>query len=391
MSSSTADIVRDPNRDMALQQLASVLQEQHTRSSDMIVGSGAIHSLDGHLVVHDVAPTLGPDGVTLTDGIYIINDIAQAGIADKLGIPLAYLRKLADDHPTLYDANVNGWLERTDRRFLIRTLRHDRPGTPTRRGTDGTVRAFLSDRYAQIDNLDVLMAVLDGIRASGAHIQIDGCDLTDRRMHVRVYSPDVQVLAPALLSRYRSPFDSRPASNLPVVWGGFVIKNSETGCGAFSIEPRLMVQICRNGLIMEHSAIRRTHLGSRQMGEDGVVHRSTETLDRILALITSRTRDAVTAYLDTDYVTRMVRDLETVAGHPIDNPDTTLKIVSSRLRFSDEQQNSILAHFIKGADLTAGGLMHAVSSVAQTLPDADTAHDLESIAVQAMHLAATVH
>jgi hypothetical protein len=85
----------------------------------------------------------------------------------------------------------------------------------------------------------------------------------------------------------------------------------------------------------------------------------------------------------------MIRDLETVSGKPVENPDTTIKVVSSRLKFTDTQRESILNHFVRGADLTAGGIMHAVTSVAQTLPDADEAHRLESSAVQALHLAAT--
>ena len=34
--------------------------------------------------------------------------------------------------------------------------------------------------------------------------------------------------------------------------------------------------------------------------------------------------------------------------------------------------------------------MHAVTSVAQTLPDADAAYDLETAGVQAMHIAAAI-
>src|SRR5690242_19556884 len=100
-------------------------------------------------------------------------------------------------------------------------------------------------------------------------------------------------MAPALLSRYRSPFDARRGSELPAVWGGFVISNSETGCGRFRIEPRLMVQVCRNGMVMENSGFGRTHLGSRYDGEDGIVQRSPETLTKTLELITAHTRDAV--------------------------------------------------------------------------------------------------
>jgi hypothetical protein len=152
---------------------------------------------------------------------------------------------------------------------------------------------------------------------------------------VRIYSPDVQVIAPTLLAGHRSPFDSRPGSEPPTVWAGFVISNSETGCGAFTIEPRLMVQVCRNGMILEKTGFRRTHLGSRYDGQDGIVQRSTETLAKTLELITAHTRDAVSAYLDTDYVTRMIRDLETISGKPFENPDTTIKVVSTRLRFTE--------------------------------------------------------
>ncbi len=40
--------------------------------------------------------------------------------------------------------------------------------------------------------------------------------------------------------------------------------------------------------------------------------------------------------------------------------------------------------------MSAGGILHAVTSVAQTLDDADAAHDLEAAAIPAMHLAASI-
>lgn len=373
-------ISRSTTRNIGLDQLATMLQDQSTRKLDVIAGAGAIRAAGGHLVLDGTEPQLGPDGVTMTTGSYAVNDVANSGLADKLGIPTAYLRRLHTEHTDLYDENINGWLARTDRRFLVRVLR-DESGS-------GLVRAFLSDRYSRIDNLDVLMAALDGIRRSGVPVQVDGADLTDRRMFVRVYSPAVQAMAPQLLANYRSPFDGRPGSDLPTVWGGFLITNSETGCGAFSIVPRLVVQVCRNGMVMNHSALRRTHLGARH-ADDGVIAWSDETNTKALELITARTRDAVAAYLDPDYVTRMLRDLQADAGKPITDPDTTIKIVGQKLRLSDNEQRSILAHFVAGADPTAGGILHAMTSVAQTLDDADAAYDMESVAVQAMRIAAT--
>jgi hypothetical protein len=178
-----------------------------------------------------------------------VNDIALGGIGEKLGIPVAYLRRMAADNVPLLDANVNGWLARDDRRFLVRCLRYDAAGH------DGVARAFLSDRYLRIDNLDVLLAALDGIRKAGVAVEVASCDVTERRMYVRFVSPEIQVMAPQLLRNYRSPFDGRRGSDLPIISGGFIFSNSnsnsnsnsETGFGKYRIAPYLRVEVCKNG------------------------------------------------------------------------------------------------------------------------------------------------
>lgn len=369
-----------PTRNVDLDHLARLLQDQQARKVDVVAGHGAIRAVGGSLVIDGTEPQLGPDGVTMTSGTYAVNDVAVQGIAEKLGIPVAYLRKLSAEHVDLFDDNVNGWLSRTDRRFLVRCLRGESGG--------GVARAFLSDTYKRIDNFDVLLAVLDGVKTAGVHVEVDGCDLTDRRMHVRVYSPEVQALAPKLLAGYRSPFDGRSGADLPVVWGGFQISNSETGCGAFTLTPRLTMQVCRNGLLRTEDAMRSVHRAVRL--DEGVIDWSAETLAKTLDLITATTRDAVRTFLDPAYVNRALRELENVAAAPVEDPDTTIKVVGQRMRFTEEQSRTILAHFIKGGDLTAGGILHAVTSAAQTVADADTAYEMEAAAVPAMRIAAAL-
>ena len=78
--------------------------------------------------------------------------------------PGTYLRKLREHKPALCDANVNGWLDGDDRRFLLRC-------SAWRNGA-GVARAFLSDGYKIIDSLDVLLAALDGVRQSGFAVQV---------------------------------------------------------------------------------------------------------------------------------------------------------------------------------------------------------------------------
>jgi len=173
-----------------------------------------------------------------------------------------------------------------------------------------------------------------------------------------------------------------------VVFAGFVISNSETGCGAFTLTPRLVVQVCRNGMTITRDAIRAVHLGERL--DEGVVTWSGNTMDKTLALITARTSDAVAMFLEAGYLDRVVRSVAAQAGHPLADPQEAVQVVSQRLRFTDAQQAQIMAHFIRGGDITAGGVLHAVTSVAQTLPDADAAHEMESQGLRALEIAAAL-
>ncbi|MGH3068700.1 MAG: DUF932 domain-containing protein, partial [Streptosporangiaceae bacterium] len=126
-------------RHATLEDLAALLRDQQARKVDIVAPAASIRAHDARLVVDGTEPVLGPDGVTATTGSYAPTDVCDQGIADKLGIPAAYLRKMREQKPGLYDENVNGWLVGDDRRFLLRCLRGDN-------GT-GAARAFLSDGY----------------------------------------------------------------------------------------------------------------------------------------------------------------------------------------------------------------------------------------------------
>jgi hypothetical protein len=130
------------------------------------------------------------------------------------------------------------------------------------------------------------------------------------------------------------------------------------------------------------------HLGERH--DEGIITWSGNTQDKTLALITAKTTDAVAAFLDPGYVQAAVREIEKAAGHPVADPAEAVKTVSQRLRFTDAQQTDILTHFIRGGDVTAGGVLHAVTSVAQTLPDADAAHEMEAQGLRALEIAAAL-
>ena len=389
-------------RNAGLTDFVTLLRDNHARREDMVLGSMRFGVKDGDLIVKDGDTQLSEDGVTVRDARYIASDVFEGGVADKLGVPVKFLRGLrTSGRFDLYDQLVNGLLHgksvrratgvevihpEDPRNFMIRTYRADDD-------TDapGLARALLSDKYGVVDNLDFTMAILDGIREAGVELSADNfsADVSDRRMFLRVSAPEIATLAPDLLRGYRSPYGGATGDENPTVFAGFVASNSEVGAGARSITPRLVVQVCSNGMQMTRDVMRAIHLGSRR--EEGQIDWSQDTLDKELDLVRAQTRDAVKKFLNVDYMRSAIAQLTEAAGIAITRPTDTLEHVGKQLRWSQEQQDSILGHFVKGGQLTAGGVLQAVTAYAQEVDNADTANDLEEQAIRAMELAAARH
>lgn len=380
--------VRNANYD----DLRNVLKQRRAVTHDLVVPASAVRSRDGVLRVKGAEVRMTMDGVTTVDGAYRPTVVADEGIATKLGIPVAYLRKLRTEAPDLYDANVNGWLrghgrvesgqlvthrEADARSFMLRTFRD-------LDGGEGIARAFLSDRYDVIDDLDALVAVLGAVRDLGTNVEIAACDLTDRNMYVRVAAPQIQALAPQLLKGYRSPFTGESGTENPVVFAGFEIRNSEVGAGAFSIVPMIIVRICKNGITFAKEAHRKVHLGAKL--DHGVIQASAETRRKNVELIKSQTKDAVHAFLDVDYVQGKVAELERRSGTVVLAPEKQVKAVCKSLSFTEAEADAILGAFVQGGQLNAGGVMNAITAYSQTIDNADRARFLDDNAVESMAL-----
>lgn len=381
-------------RNATLSDLRDTLLDQHARKLDVVAPAKKLRFRDGKLILSGLDPVIEAAGVTDVNGTYRPTEVFDEGLSTKLGIPLAYVRRMRLERPDLYDANANGFLRGANRlntatqqvetlaapdkrSFLIRAFRGD-DGEHI-----GVARALLSDKYAVLDNLDALMASLDGVRQAGVHVDIDGCDLTDRRMYVRVKAPEVQTLAPELLKGYRSPFSGETGADNPTVFAGFIISNSETGDGSFSITPRLIIQVCSNGMTITKDAMRAIHLGGKM---DEGIRWTKDTIDKQLGLVTAKARDAVATFLDVDYMRKVIRDMEAMAGKPIEDVEN-VKVIAKKLAFDQETQDSIFNMFVKGGQITAGGVMQAVTAAARATKDADKAADMEAQSFKALELA----
>ena len=294
-----------------------------------------------------------------------------------------WLRGSTDAYSELGDGEDYG---PDPRKFLVRCFR-------TEQGY-GIARAFLSDSYRTIDHIDVLMSSLQGIEDAGVQVTVDGCDLSDRRMYLRVVAPEVTVMADRLLKGYRNPFGEdferwRQVADReglgygdgeePIVWAGLVVSNSEVGSGAFSITPQVVVKVCKNGLTIKRDMMREVHLGGKL--EAGVVDWSEDTQRKSVELVRAKTRDAVRTFLDVQYLARTVVDLEEPAEEPVATLDE-VKVLTKPLSFSPGQVDGILNRFIQGGQMTRAGVVNAITAHAQEVPDADVAAEMEAKATE---------
>ena len=138
-----------------------------------------------------------------------INPLAHQQIASRLGIPLKYYQRMQAEAPALLDENVNNWLEQTPARRMLRVM-------------DGNIRAFLSDRYRHLDNLELCAAVLPIIHEMKGVI-IESCEVTEVHLYLKVVNKKLKTEV--------------AVGN--VVQAGFVISNSEVGLGHLTVEPMI--------------------------------------------------------------------------------------------------------------------------------------------------------
>lgn len=433
-------------RNADISDIVSVLQDQRARRLDVVVTPRMIRSEGGRIAVLPGEDTqvITEDGVSSAAGSYLPTVLGDEGLGQLLGIHAGYLKSLRGDGRTdLLDANYNGKLhgavgagdfpgfsEAGDgmiappfppygSAILLRLLRGDD-------SADGVLRAAMSPRFKIIDNLDVLLACMQGMRQAGIEAVPEVSSLTERRMHIRFSVPEIAAFAPKLLEGYRSPFDGPggvkraggqpgmqlkaghfglgagalqralaaakregkdyPPGQEPVVYAGIKITNSDVGEGACIIAPEIGIQICGNRLTLTAGADRQVHLGAAR--DEGIVQWSSETLDRELELIASRAKDAVTSFLSEEWFLGQVNEIEARAGVPVTEHAEVIKDVSRAAGFSKGEEASILDHFLRGGSHTAGGVANAVTSVSQTLDNADRAAELEARAIPVMEHAA---
>ncbi|QZE10410.1 hypothetical protein SEA_SCOOBYDOOBYDOO_59 [Mycobacterium phage ScoobyDoobyDoo] len=376
-------------RNSDLPTLVQVLKDQHAAKVDLVVPTSSIRLEMGRLIIDGQEVILGESGVTDPNGAYNTTHVVDQNLADLFGIPVRYIRRMRAEKVSLLDTNVNEWAADAEGRSLLRIIQGSDVNDPN---SMGIVRAILSDRYGFRDHLDTVMSVLQGLReveVDGKRLDasnITGIDLSDERIYLAVDVPEIKVHGKELVKNYH--FYDQDSKDNPFISAGLVFTNSEVGRGAFQILPRAVVQVCKNGLRKDVDGFRKVHLGGRL--ETGSINWSAETQDAANEFVRAQVKDAVKSFLSEGYLENLRDGLLADAGVEIPGSkvDETIKLVGKKLQYSETEQDMILDDFLRGGQITSGGVLNAVTSMVQRVSDPDRAFELEGTSVAAMQLAA---
>jgi hypothetical protein len=382
-----------------LAQLANLIESHRIRTIDLGATGRNLYVAGGNLIVQGVEPIvdMSPDGVTATDvnGSYAFGERGIESLAARINVPGGWLAEQRTQHPDLFDTVVgyalrgemNGepspYAAPDGRKHTIRLLTAD-PGADGNE-VDGMVRAVLGGSYLAIDNIDILSSIMEGMADAGVQpgtFQVEA-DLTETRMVIKIWMPELYALAPAVFRNYRSPYSDQGVDEMPKVFAGMVASNSEVGQGAWSVAPRIVFEACSNGTTISKDALRKKHVGGK-LEDDGVIQWSGRTQRLNLEMIRSQTADAVRTFADVDYVTAKLTEMAQAADAPVkDEPEQAIMRVT-RHTATTQARSAVLDAYLTSQDFTAGGVMQAFTAAAQRVPSADVAYDLETKAVDAM-------
>jgi hypothetical protein len=336
---------------ITLEQLAKRIDDDQMNKRDFVADT---RSLTLHSGPDDDGPwsRLDLDGI----GDFAVTDHTHGQIAARLKIPKLYYDRMRIDAPDLLDQNVNQWLDSTGENRLIRTL-------------GGDARAFLSDRYRTIDNAMIAEAILPVLNEpSVEQYEIRSANVSDAKMAIKVTFPHLRAEIPRVGD---------------VVEAGLMFGNSEIGLGRMLIDLMTFTLACLNGMIVSGGSVRRAHLGRSIGGEDGDgAHEyfSDETRaadDRALVL---KVQDTVRGFLnDRAAFDQIVAKLDRATQNDITGSvEQIVERVAADAGMNDDERGSVLAHLIRGGNLTQYGLANAVTRASADVVDYDRATQLEA-------------
>jgi hypothetical protein len=291
-------------------------------------------------------------------GNFPINPLAHRQIATYADIPAKYYDRMKDGAPDLLADNVNLWMSRMapERKRMVRTL-------------GGRARALLSNSYQRVEHEEIAEVALP-ILAELPSVNIVSAQVTEQRLYIHFVVPGIE----------------GQVKVGDIVQAGGIISNSEVGQGAVSISGLIWRLACLNGAKTSDS-FRRAHVGRRVEDSEELWADDTKKADDKAILL--KVRDMVRGVVDETRFRTQLDKLRLLADPSAKITGTiteAVTVLANKVGLSEGIRPSILQSLAEGGDLTAWGLINAVTAQAHKASDYDAAVELEGVGGQLIDL-----
>ena len=338
----------------SLVELAREIERQQSLKRDFIAPSNNMRMTSS--AIEGDAVMLSIDGIS--NGRFGINSIAHEQIGSRLNIPKRYYDTMLSDAPDLLATNVNHWLGASRDKRMLRTL-------------DGKARAFLSNRYRPLDNLDLMEVALPSLVEAGCFVR--SAELTERRLYLKATTDRIQ-------SEVRVG---------DVVEAGILITNSEVGMGSLRVEPLIFRLICVNLAVAKDMGMKKYHVGRGFGAEDEGAAEFFRDETRMAddRAFFMKVRDVVGVALSETGFEKIVSKLREATTKEITGSvEGAVEITARKFSLNETERGSVLRNLIKGGDLSMYGLSNAITAMSAEAESYDRATDLERLGGEIIEL-----
>ncbi len=305
--------------------------------------------------------TLNINGGKVEDIEFEMTNICHRQIGGTLGIPAKYYDKLKEKSPSLLAQNVNWWLHTEPRQQMVRTM--------SLKDEDPIARAFLSERYRPLDNVDLINELVPLINQKGANVR--SCELTDSHLYLHASFPEIE----------------REITKGDVVRSGILIRNSEVGLSSLKVQPWIERLKCLNGMVVADSGVRKYHVGKNLSNGDLAYElMSDETKLKTDKAFWSQVKDVVKSTIDVAKFESIVDSYAKKAEIEVATPARAVEVTSNLFSLTADEGKTMLQHLCEGGDYTQWGVANSITRMAHDESSYDRAVELEEVGGNVMEL-----
>jgi len=277
---------------------------------------------------------------------YKMRDVAHTQLATKLKIPNGFYNRMGE-HEGLRTTVVNRLLPDLEKPAFVRTVGNE-------------MRAYLSDRYKPISNLDVLNASAPVLR--DMDVEVKSSSITEKRMYLQVVFPKME---------------GQVAVN-DIVQYGLTISNSEVGYGMVKVSPTIWRLVCSNGLIRA-AEVNHRHIGKQmEMGEDYTVFSDEAKIaDRQAFFL--KLRDTIQASVNEAKFDVWLQQMRGAAATPVKDLVKTVSKITKQFNISDSLNDFVVNNVANEGTMSKWGVINGITAIAHNTEDRDLQYHVETV------------